>query len=388
MKRDPYKHKERYQNWKEKVKNGIPDLNKTNSNLILRYINDMENGINISIKNVKGARSYPRLNTLREKMIFLTKKFNEKFEFEDLTKIKEEDLLRFFTQMRNGGIRREDGEIYRSVSDFVKIFKAFWHWHQKVNRKNGDEIPDITIDLDSRAVKPQWVYLTEEQVNKLCYNAKYEYLVLMMFLFDTGIRSPSELINVKVSDLYNDCKELNIREEISKTFGRKIKLMLCSNLLRDYVKKKNLNEDDYLFDIKPNVVNRYLKRLSKKIFGDVKSLAGQKYSELTMYDFRHISCCYWLPRYKSESALKYRFGWKKSDKIYYYSEMLGMNDTISEEDMFVDTTKTEIEKKLEKSGKDNEILKDRIDSMESQMKEMLELVKEALEKVNNDIQKQ
>ena len=50
----------------------------------------------------------------------------------------------------------------------------------------------------------------------------------MMFLFDSGIRSPTELMNVKVSDLFNDFKELNIREEISKTFGRRIKLMICS----------------------------------------------------------------------------------------------------------------------------------------------------------------
>jgi len=136
MKIDPYKHEERYKKWRKKAEKSISDVNKTDSDLILRYLDDMENGINISSASVKGSRSYIRLNTLREKMIFLTKKLGS----DDLTKIKEEDLLKFFTQMRNGDIRREDGEIYRSVSDFVKIFKAFWHWHQKVNRKNGDEI--------------------------------------------------------------------------------------------------------------------------------------------------------------------------------------------------------------------------------------------------------
>jgi len=33
MKIDPYKHKERYLNWKQKVGNHIPELNKANSDL-------------------------------------------------------------------------------------------------------------------------------------------------------------------------------------------------------------------------------------------------------------------------------------------------------------------------------------------------------------------
>ena len=86
-----------------------------------------------------------------------------------------------------------------------------------------------------------------------------------------------------------------------------------------------------------------------------------------MYDFRHCSCCYWLPRYKSESALKYRFGWKRSDKIHYYSGMLGMKDTINEDDMLVDLTKTEIEKRLVRSENEKDILQDRLEMLEKQM---------------------
>ena len=92
-----------------------------------------------------------------------------------------------------------------------------------------------------------------------------------------------------------------------------------------------------------------------------------------MYDFRHNSCCYWLPRYKSESALKYRFGWKKSEKIHYYSELLGMKDTISEEDMFTDITKTEIQRDLENSKKQNLILQERLKTMEIQMARVMEM---------------
>jgi integrase len=381
MKLDPYKHEERYFNWKIKVGNSIPNLSESNSKLILHYLNDMEKGMNIASASAKGSRSYTRLNSLRDKLCFFARKFQEIYNLQDITQIKEEQLIGFFSDMKNGNIKREDGKEYHSVDTYSKIFKAFWHWHQKVNKKNGNEILDITTDLDTKQEKPKWVYLSEEQVKRLCDNAKYEYKVLFMFLFDTGIRSPTELMNIRVSDLYNNFKELNIRDEISKTFGRRIKLMLCSDLLKEYIKSQNLKENDYLFQIKPFTVNKYLKRLTTKLFGDRESEAGTKYSEMSLYDFRHCSCCYWLPRYKSESALKYRFGWKKSDKIHYYSELLGMKDTIVEEDLLIDTTKTEIEQEQIRLRNENNLLKDKINSMESQMQRILELVDKVVGKI-------
>jgi len=149
--------------------------------------------------------------------------------------------------------------------------------------------------------------------------------------------------------------------------------MLCSDLIKQYIEIKNLKTDDFLFEKSPTVTNQYLKNLAKKVFGDKTSPAGEKYSNLTMYDFRHCSCCYWLPKYKSESALKYRFGWKKSEKIHYYSELLGMSDTISEDDMFVDVTKTEIEQRLSKSEKEKEIMQERLTNMEKYMQRIMQI---------------
>ncbi len=187
----------------------------------------------------------------------------------------------------------------------------------------------------------------------------------------------AELFNIKVSDFYADYKEVEIRDEVSKTFGRKIKLMLSSDLVKEYINTKDLENEDYLFDIKPDSVNKYLQRLAKRVLGDKMSPAGKKYSELTMYHFRHCSCCYWLPRYKSESALKFRFGWKKSDKIHYYSEMLGMRDTIQEDDMLVDVTKTEIEKQLIKSENEKKVMEERMMAMERQMFNITKLIQRA-----------
>jgi hypothetical protein len=78
-KTDPYKHKERYKIWIEKVREGIPGINKTNSDIILLYLLDMEMGMNFAKSNKKGSRIYIRLNSLKLKlrMIFLAKGFEK-----------------------------------------------------------------------------------------------------------------------------------------------------------------------------------------------------------------------------------------------------------------------------------------------------------------------
>jgi integrase len=375
MKLDPYKHKERYLKWKEETKDGIEGLEEQNFQLLKKYLSDMEMGLNIASGSVKGPRGFSRLNTIKDRFMVFARSFKKLYGLDKITDISENQLIMFFTDMRNGVIKTRAGGSFKSAETLSRIFKAFWHWWMKASKKQGIEIKDITIDLDTRQEKPNWVYLNEEQVKKLCNNAKYEYKVLIMFLFDTGIRAPTELMNVKVSDLFNKFKELNIREETSKTFGRRIKLMICSQIIEEFVKEKGLKPEDYLFGITPSIANQYLKRLAERVLGGGESPAGAKYSELTMYDFRHISCCYWLPRYKSESALKYRFGWKKSDKIHYYSELLGMSDTIAEEDMLIDVTKTEIEKRLERAEKENLLIKEDNEQLRIQFAKISELTK-------------
>ena len=74
MKIDPYKHKEKYQAWKEKInKIGyIEGISKTNSKIILRYLFDMELGINIS--NKSSWRVYA-ITDLGKQVLKLLKKY-------------------------------------------------------------------------------------------------------------------------------------------------------------------------------------------------------------------------------------------------------------------------------------------------------------------------
>ena len=263
-----------------------------------------------------------------------------------------------------------------------------WHWYQRINRKERIDIRDITVDLDARDKKPYFNYFTIEQLSQLCNEAKYPYRILMMFLFDTGIRAPTEMMNVKVSDLqWNEEKghyNLTIREETSKTFGRRIKLLLCSGMLREYITNKKIKPDEFIFTTRHNSVNQYFRNLGwrilklGKLLGTRKKVNGTYYyleNGLTMYDFRHSSACYWLVRYKSESALKYRFGWKKSEMIHYYTELLGMKDTIEEEDLYVDVSKTQLERELTNKGNEITLLQEQVHAQEGKMAEMMEIMK-------------
>ena len=154
MKIDPYKHQEKFLNWKQKTKDGIPEISKTNSDIILKYISDMENGLNVSSKSVKGPRSYIRLNNLRQRMTFLAKNI-EQYYGVNLPDISEEQIIKFFNAMRNGTIKRIDGTCYQSVVDFVKPFKAFCPSHIKVTRHKALKTTDKTEDSDASNPTPR-----------------------------------------------------------------------------------------------------------------------------------------------------------------------------------------------------------------------------------------
>ena len=391
MKRYDQQYQQKWLECKEKVlKEGIEGISKENSEVLLRFLKDMELGVNTGKGSKKGGRSPRRLIDLKGRLIFFAKKFEQRFKIKDLTKITEEQLFTFLSEMKSGIIKTQGNKDYKGTSTFARDFKAFWNWHVKINRKKGITIPNISEDLSSHPdEKPDWVYLSEEQIRELCESVDFKYKVIIMFIYDTGIRAPDELNNIKVSDISSDYKELNIRDESAKdsSFGRRIKLMLCSDLIKEYIKINNLKPEGYLFSVISASANKYLQRYSKKVFGTGMTKGGKPYDKLTLYHLRHCSSCYWLPRYKSESALKYRFGWKNTDKIQYYSEFIGMRDTITSEDLLLNDSKTELEKRLSKTERENEILKDKLLVFEEKFKLLDEIADLLKNKSNHALNK-
>jgi integrase len=373
MRHDPWRHQERYQAWKATIASGIGGLCPENALLVRAFLDDMEVGRNTATGTHKGGRSYARLNNLRQRLVFLAGVFERRYHAL-LTMVSEGQAHEYFGGMRSGTIRRLDGRAYRSTGDYVNVFKSFWHWHMKVERKQGRVVEDVCVDLDYQSEKAPWVYLTHDHVERLCAHATFEYRVLMLFLFDTGIRSPTELVNVRVRDLSHDCAQLHIREEASKTFGRTIKLLLCPDVLRSFISDQRRAPNDAIFPINPGVTNRYLRRLAQRVLGSDQSPGGKPYARLTLYDFRHSAACYWLPRYKNESALKYRFGWKKTDMIHYYTGFLGMSDTITTEDLLIPKERTEIEQQLDETLREKALLEERLTAVEQQLHDILRVV--------------
>ncbi len=378
MRLDPYKHKEKYEGWKEESKHGISEISKINSSIILNYVLDMETGQNVARGTKKGARSYTRLNTIRTRMIFLSKLLEQRG-FKDLSKINEKEIHFFFDDMNKGRIKRVDGREYQSVVDYIKVFKSFWHWLIKIKRKEGSELSDITLDLDTSRDENSFTYFTFDELKKLLPYFNSDEQVRMLFMFDTIIRSPTELMNVKISDLSSDFTELTIREETSKTYGRTIKLLLCREELKKYVERNKIKENEFLFKFSPPMFNQKLKKMANAVFGDKMSKGGKSYSELTMYDFRHSGACHWRKgAYQTKiDALMYRGGWSNLTMLNYYTKKIGMKYNIEKEDLLIGVDKTQLEKELdenrgeiEKLRKDKEHSQENMQIMAQELKEI------------------
>ena len=262
VKYDPHNHKRYYERWKEGG-SSLPEISPQNATIIRRYLEDMEIGANVSPSTKKGSRSYGLLRNLKAKLQTLFMLMEEELGIECVTELynRDMDILKFFRKFREGQLRcrRIRCKPLKAIGTYARVFKAFWHWYQREQRKKGETLLDITVDLDSRDDKPKFNYFTIEQLKELCNSARYDYRVMMMFLFDSGIRAPTEMMNIRVKDLEWDDKRnhyiLNIREETSKTFGRKIKLLLCSDMLKDYITQQKFPVDQFIFKKSPQNVN-------------------------------------------------------------------------------------------------------------------------------------
>ena len=367
---DPYKHKERWLKWKaETLRFGIKGISKANSDIILKYLSDMELGRNRGRGSPKGERKASRLNDLRGKMIFFAKKFKERFNVSDLTKVTEEQLFSLLKDMKDGVIEKDKGGKFKDIKTYARDFKAFWNWLIKSSGKEGKLIKSIVEDVDARPNQDsKFVFLRKQELDKLRASMKFEYVVLIDAILDFGIRPPTELNNLRVSDFSKEFEELHIRNDIVKrgSFGRTNKLTFSRKNIQRYVRLKKLEGDDCLFKIKSGTANKYIRRHVKRLFGTSMTKGGKPYHEISLYDFRHLAACYWGGILDKDRDIMIRMGWKQSNKIYYYSKFI--KDEEGETDFNFDgSTSTEVDKKIEMFEKENKILKDKMELMQQQI---------------------
>lgn len=366
LKRDIHCHEIMYKNWKEKavlnekIVHWDKGISRENCMRLTQYVVDMELGQNVGRNSKKGGRSYGRLNVSRRKLLQTFKMLEER-EIKDITGIKEKQLHEFFNDMYKGKIKRQDGKNYEHVSDFVRTFKAFWHWWMKVNRKEGRIINDICEDLELKSPATKFVYFTKEQLDEMLPYFTPDEQVLCLFLFDSLIRFPTECLSLLVKDVYEKDREVwvNIPDEVSKTFGRLFNLLYCGEELMKYIRRKDLNADDTLFGfIKDDnyvyAFNRKLKQAAVQVLGDKIShpKAQGKFSEISGYDFRHSGAIHLrvvASRNNSISldALRQRLGHADFEMLNYYTQFLGLTGEIKKEALLVEQDKTRLEKEVE-----------------------------------------
>lgn len=351
MKYDPHSHKERFEAWKNEVvteKQGINGISAIHSRLIIEHLLDMERGSNVANGSKRGGRSYIRLNSLRFRLIQIFKLF-EKRGVKDISKAKESEVVSLFDDLCKGRITRQDGKPYASVRDHIKDFSSFWHWLIKVQKKKGRVLNDFTQELGVTKQENSFVYFTKEQLEQMLPYFTPDEQARVLFMYDSIIRSPTELQNIRASDLSFDLSEVNIRQETAKTFGRRIKLLLCKDAMSEYLKRNNFKNDDYIFLFSPPQFNKKIKQVALQIFGDRMTPGGKPFSKISMYDFRHSGAIYWrLGAYRSKiDALMYRGGWNNLEMLNYYTKKLGMKDSVEKEDLLIGADKNALEKKIE-----------------------------------------
>ncbi len=337
QKRDIYSNENRWENWKKEYFNKTPKgVKKADWKFLTQFLKDMELGINTS-KEKKGKREAGTLLNLSSHNKFFLKHFTK-----PLIKLKKRDLHNLEKKIDDGKILKSNGKKFIAFGNYIKDFKVFWNW--LLRTKNVKE--NIAEDISSKTEKPNWVFLSEEDIKKFFNSLLLDYRVYCWFLYDSGMRV-TEAMNVRILDFENDFSKVTISDDTAKTFGRTINLKICTELVKTFVKDNDLKGEDFLIQKQPFAINKYLRYHCSKIFGKDKISHPKSkgvYDEFTIYDIRHNSSCYWLNRYPTHKGLMYRMGWRKADKIEYYSGFLGIRDELTDDNMVLGEDKNKIYK--------------------------------------------
>ena len=356
MKVDVYKRKERFLNWKKRVlEEGIPELSEANSATVIQYLLDMESGRNVANGSAKGGRSYSRLCNLAQRITWIAKMLESRG-ISDICKCEERTIVSFFSDMERGVICTRDGKRYKSYGDYARIFKAFWHWWMKVNRKKGQIIVDITEDIRTQSPKPPFVYISKERLEKMLPYFSEDEQVVLYFLFDSLVRSPTEVLSLQAQHIYERDGDVwvTIPDEVSKTYGRTMNLLYSGEAVLDHINRNNLLPNDPLFSFKPWLLNRKLQAVAVQVFGDVQSHAqGDFFRNVTMYDLRHSGAVHLRllakenPSLISLDAIRHRGGWADMKMLNYYTQFLGLDGMIQKQGMLLNRDKHNLEKEVD-----------------------------------------
>lgn len=336
MKRDIFNHITISDRWEEQITSKYIEegLTKANSDLFTKYI--------IYLIQSK-SKGYANRNRSKLKSIFLGL---QKKGIKDISKIKEKEVNDYFLEWCKN-----------HSEDYVKRFLAFWNWWKKENRREGKMVQDIILDLkdfkNGRNGESVFVWLTKEEFDKFRGYFDEDKQTILFFSFDSLIRAPTELLSLKVENIFEKNGEVwvDIPTSISKTTGRKFNLVYSGDIILKHIKEKKLNPEDYLFEFSPPLFNQEMQKIAKQLWDGKKSEGGEFYKNITLYDLRHSGAIHFRQLFQktgqSLDLLRERGGWADFKMINYYTKRLGLDGHISKEKLLLEEDKNEMQKEID-----------------------------------------
>jgi len=129
--------------------------------------------------------------------------------------------------------------------------------------------------------------------------------------------------------------EVNVRDEIAKTYGRKFELVLCVDKLKSYIRRHKLKPGQRLFPhYNYTIFNKVLQNAFITTFGNKMTKGGKPYSNITGYSLRHSGSCYFrFETNVSTDKIRLRGGWSDMRRLDYYTKVVGYKGRISKAEL-------------------------------------------------------
>src|SRR3989344_8781726 len=238
-----------WENWFMRNKRNIKGINNRDSKIILKYLKDMSIGLNVSKSHKLACRSPSRLLGLAYSMISLSKISINAFQ-KSLGYLAKTDVHKLFWGLREGTITQPNGKPYSksSAEKLCATFISFINWRIKHEYfTHGRRIDNVVEFLNSYSTYENvFCYFSKKQLERELSRFEFNERVLLLLLFDSGIRAPIELVNLKGRNITYENKRTMLNVEVFKStsFSRKFNLTFCSNQIKKYLKRNNVKEDD------------------------------------------------------------------------------------------------------------------------------------------------
>ena len=301
-----YPYKKRLKSIEENIQNS-DKISQENKDLIFEFRDDcFAYGIGL-------ARVIRHFYCLRDMAIWLNKSFAES---------KTEDLKKLIAK-----IERMDKYKPRTKMEYKATLKKFYKFLK--NEDNPEEVKWIKLSLKRHQEKLPTDLLIEQDITLMINNTRSPRdRAIIMALYESGCRI-GEFIKIKMRDITFDKYGCFI-DVTGKTGGRRIRLIISSTYLMDWINKHpdKENPDSFLW-LKNNSLNMLEYPALCKVLRSAKNRSGIR-KKVNPHNFRHSRATY-LASKLTEQQLKVYLGWTRASKmasIYVHLSSKDVNDSL------------------------------------------------------------